>query len=383
MRGTGFRLETIRVRGLDRDAPAANALLPFILPGALRRGLRTLDRFRPDVVLGTGAYAMVPCLWAALRRGVPYVLQVSEPDGLANRMLQRGAAAACVSFPTDVDRFPTRRTVCTGYPVRGMFAPRTPCVPPRRLLVMGGSLGASRLNHVVWEALAPLLRRFDEVVHVTGIRDAPEAFRRARPGYRPIPYTPSVADLMDEADVVVCRAGLGTCAELTAVGLPAVLVPGLFGGAHQEHNAAELVAAGAAVRIGDADLTAGRLLHELAALTSTRLVAMARAATALGRPDAADRIVEVLNETAPFTASRPRGRLRTAVLVTAGALDARPRRSAAVIGDQRGVQELLGKAQALELRPDFAMDPGAEDMRVVEGVASRSSGTGVVATPKG
>src|SRR5215472_18891884 len=114
----GFPLETIHVRGWDRDSRWKNLRLPAILPPAVARGFHIVDRFRPDVALGVGAHAMVPCLLAARRRGVPYVLQVSEPAGLANRMLRSGAAAACVSFPSDAAAFPTRRTVVTGYPIR-------------------------------------------------------------------------------------------------------------------------------------------------------------------------------------------------------------------------------------------------------------------------
>ncbi len=294
----GFPLETIPVRGWDRDAPWTNAGLPYSLPRALRLGQRVLDGFRPDVVLGVGAYAMVPCVWAALRRRVPYVLQVSEPRGLANRMLRGRAAAACVSFPDDVAAFRTRRTLATGYPIRPGFARRAPGAPARRLLVMGGSLGARRLNQAVWGALDRLLRRFEEVVHLTGAQGALESSPLARPGYRPISTTTSVPDLMSQADLVLCRAGLGTCAELTAVGLPAILVPGAFGGAHQEHNAAKLVAAGAAVRVADRELTPERLLRELDELGPGRLRAMAERAAGLGRFDAAARIVDVLEDVA-------------------------------------------------------------------------------------
>lgn len=294
----GFELETVRIRGLDRDAPWKNLLLPGLLPAALRRGLEILDRFRPDVVLGVGGYVMAPCVAAARMRGVPYVLQVSEAGGLANRMFRAGAAAACVTFPGDVQAFPTRRTVLTGYPLRPGFSRRTPQVPPRTLLVMGGSQGARRVNQAVWAALDGLLRRFGRVVHLTGAQGEQEAARLARPGYVSIPFSREMPALLAAADLVVARAGVGTCAELTAVGLPAVLVPGTFGGGHQRRNAAELERAGAAVRIEDAELGAENLLATLDSLDASRLRAMARASASLGRPDAARQIVRVLCEVA-------------------------------------------------------------------------------------
>ena len=294
----GFALETIRIRGLNRDAPLENLALPAVLPAAIGHGLRVIDRFRPDVVLGVGGYVMAPAVAAARIRGVPYVLQVSEAGGLANRLFRGGAAAACVTYPADVETFRTRRTVLTGYPLRSGFARRLPNVPARRLLVVGGSQGALRLNQAVWGALDALLDAYEEVVHVTGRQGEETAAALVRPGYRPIAFTDDMPGLLATADLVVCRAGVGTCAELTAVGLPAVVVPGTFGGGHQEQNAAALVEAGAAVRLGDAELTADTLVDAVRSLTGDDLRAMAEASAALGRPDAAQAIVRLLEEVA-------------------------------------------------------------------------------------
>jgi UDP-N-acetylglucosamine--N-acetylmuramyl-(pentapeptide) pyrophosphoryl-undecaprenol N-acetylglucosamine transferase len=267
-----------------------------VLPAALGHGVRAVARFRPDAVLGVGGYVMAPGVAGARLRGVPYVLQVSEAGGLANRIFRRGAAAACVTFPGDVAAFRTPRTELTGYPLRPGFARRVPAVPPRRLLAMGGSQGARRLNQAVWGALDGLLDRFEEVVHLTGRQGAEESARLARQGYRPIAFSDDMPALLGEVDLVVCRAGVGTCAEMTAVGLPLVVVPGTFGGGHQEHNAAELVRAGAAVRVADAELTPETLLSTLGGLGPDRLREMAAASASLGRPDAAEAIVGVLED---------------------------------------------------------------------------------------
>ena len=294
----GFSLETIRIRGFDRDAPWKNLALPAVLPRGLVGGLRVVDAFRPDVVMGVGGYVMAPAIAAARLRGVPYVLQISEARGLANRMFRAGAAAACVTFPGDLEVFPTRHTVLTGYPLRAGFERRTPAVPPRRLLVMGGSQGARRINQAVWSALDGLLERFEEVIHLTGAQGEEHAAQLVRPCYRPIAHSSDMPELLAEADLVVGRAGVGTCSELTAVGLPAVLIPGTFGGGHQERNARELLRAGAAVRIADADLTPDSLLETLDSLKAARLSAMAEASAGLGRPDAALAIVRVLEQVA-------------------------------------------------------------------------------------
>ncbi|MDQ6919865.1 MAG: UDP-N-acetylglucosamine--N-acetylmuramyl-(pentapeptide) pyrophosphoryl-undecaprenol N-acetylglucosamine transferase [Candidatus Dormibacteraeota bacterium] len=290
----GFPLRTISVRGLNRDALAKNLALPALLPGALREGRRIVAEFRPDVVLGVGGYAMVPSIWAARRRGVPYVLAVFESGGLANRFFRSGAAAACVSFAEDVERFPTARTVLTGYPLRPDFAPGSPQVPTRRLLVVGGSQGAQRINETIWSALDGLLERFEVVVHLTGEQGRVRSADYARSGYQPLAFTPDVATLMAEADLVLCRAGVGTLAEVTAVGLPAIVVPGTFGGAHQLRNAERLVRTGAAVMIADDELASDSLLEAIDGLTEDRLRAMAAASRALGRPGAARDILAVL-----------------------------------------------------------------------------------------
>lgn len=294
----GFELETVRVRGFNRDFALKNLALPFVLPSAMAQGVRVVDRFRPDIVLGVGGYVMAPAVAGARLRGIPYVLQVSEARGLANRMFRSGASAACVTFPDDLEGFPTPRTVLTGYPIRPGFERRVPASPPGRLLVMGGSQGARHVNETVWSVVDALLQRFTEVIHVTGAQGEERAATLARTGYRPITFSTDMPRLYSEADLVVCRAGVGTCAELTAVGLPSLLIPGTFGGGHQERNAAQLVRAGAAVRIADDELTPASLLRTLDQLDAARLEAMAAASAGLGRPEAAQAIVRVLEEVA-------------------------------------------------------------------------------------
>jgi UDP-N-acetylglucosamine--N-acetylmuramyl-(pentapeptide) pyrophosphoryl-undecaprenol N-acetylglucosamine transferase len=295
----GFELETINVRGLDRDAMWKNLALPVIVPAALRAGMRVVDRFRPDVVLGMGGYVMAPAVAAARMRGIPYVLHEKDVrPGLATRFFASGAAAVCTTLPGTEKRIRARRIVQTGVPLRDGFDPRTPAMPPRKLLITGGSQGARRLNHAVWGALDELRARFEEVVHVAGRQGAAGIAEHARSGYRGLAFTDDMSGLMAEADLVVSRAGVGTIAEISAVGLPMVLVPGTFGGGHQEENAEAMVSAGAAVCIKDNELTSPTLVSTLDGLTPERLRAMAKASSAAGRRDAAQRVLAVLHEVA-------------------------------------------------------------------------------------
>jgi UDP-N-acetylglucosamine--N-acetylmuramyl-(pentapeptide) pyrophosphoryl-undecaprenol N-acetylglucosamine transferase len=293
----GFELAVVNVRGLDRDAVWKNVALPAVIPAALRAGLRIVDRFRPDVVLGMGGYVMAPAVAAARIRGIPYVLHEKDVrPGLATRMFAGAAAAVCTTLPGTESRVRARRVVLTGVPLREGFEPRTPAVPPRHLLITGGSQGARNLNNAVWGALDALCERFEEVVHVAGRQGADGVASHRHPRYTGLAFIDDMPSLMSRADLVVSRAGVGTIAEVTAVGLPMVLVPGTFGGGHQEENSAAMVEAGAAVGIGDAKLTPETLVSTIDGLTPDRLRSMATASAASGRRDAAQRVLGVLKE---------------------------------------------------------------------------------------
>jgi UDP-N-acetylglucosamine--N-acetylmuramyl-(pentapeptide) pyrophosphoryl-undecaprenol N-acetylglucosamine transferase len=295
----GFDLATVNIRGLDRDAVWKNVALPVLVPAALRAGLRILDRFRPDVVLGMGGYVMAPAVAAARIRGIPYVLHEKDVrPGLATRIFAGKAAAICTTLPGTEKRLGGRRVELTGVPLRDGFAPRTPEVPPRRLLVTGGSQGARNLNQAVWSALDGLCQRFVEVVHIAGRQGVEGVAQHSHAGYRGMTFTDAMPAEMARADLIVSRAGVGTIAEATAVGLPMILVPGTFGGGHQEENAAAMVEAGAAVRLGDAELSGPSLVAAIAGLDDTRLRAMAKASAGTGRRDAAQRVLAVLHEVA-------------------------------------------------------------------------------------
>jgi len=293
----GFELETVRVRGFDRDALWKNLALPYLIPTAVRAALRIVDRFRPDVVLGMGGYVMAPAVAAARMRRIPYVLHEKDVrPGLATRYFAAGAAAICTTLPGTEQRLKDGQVVLTGVPLREGFAPRTPNVPPRRLLVTGGSQGARRLNEATWSALDALCARFEEVVHVAGQQGAEGIARHARDRYLGLAFADDMPALMTRADLIVGRAGVGTIAEAAAVGLPMVLVPGTFGGGHQEENAEAMVEAGAAVRIADADLTGETLVKTIDSLDPERMRSMAKASAAAGRRDAAQRVLAVLHE---------------------------------------------------------------------------------------
>src|SRR5438552_12471157 len=179
-------------------------------------------------------------------RRIAYVLHEKDVrPGLATRYFAAGAAAICTTLPGTEQRLKDGQVVLTGVPLREGFAQRTPNVPPRRLLVTGGSQGARRLNEATWSALDALCARFEEVVHVAGQQGAEGIARHARNRYSGFTFADDMPSLMGRADLIVSRAGVGTIAEATAVGLPMILVPGTLCGGDRVAHALDIVYCGA------------------------------------------------------------------------------------------------------------------------------------------
>ncbi|MDQ6709620.1 MAG: undecaprenyldiphospho-muramoylpentapeptide beta-N-acetylglucosaminyltransferase [Candidatus Dormibacteraeota bacterium] len=303
-------METIVPPKLDMEQLWRNWSVPFILPRALAQALMIVSRFRPQVVLGTGGYVSAPVIMAAAARRVPIVLQEQNAlPGRTTRLLSRMATVVATAYPQSAGYLRTR-AVITGTPVRREFStPRVAFPPrPRSLLVLGGSQGARRINQAVLAALPELVGRAKlEVWHQTGERDfvlvREAAANLAGPvadHYHPFPFAPDLAARIYEADVVLARAGAGTLSEVSAAGIPMVLVPGPFAGGHQKLNAIPFAEAGAAIIIPDEACDGPRLAQILTAIAddAERYAQMVAAMHALGRPSAADAVARILQEVA-------------------------------------------------------------------------------------
>jgi UDP-N-acetylglucosamine--N-acetylmuramyl-(pentapeptide) pyrophosphoryl-undecaprenol N-acetylglucosamine transferase len=300
----GFAITLLPGRGIARHLTWANVGAVVGLAAAMAQGLWLVLRRRPSVVLAVGGYASVPCAVAAAVLRVPLVLhEQNAVPGLANRLVGRFAKAAAVSFPGT----PLPRAEVTGNPVRDEVRAagdrdlaRAALELPRDRSVVaafGGSLGAGSINRAV-EALAATWARRNDVLlyHVVGRRNA-AALPLPTPWYRVVAYEERMPLLLAAADVVVCRAGGTTVAELAVAGVPSLLVP-LPGapGDHQTANAAALVRAGGAVLVPDDELDAERLATELEPLLAdpSRLDAMRAAARSVAVPDAAERVADLV-----------------------------------------------------------------------------------------
>ncbi len=274
---------------------------------------RIIREFAPDVIFSIGGYASAPTVLAGWLQRIPCVLL--EPNaipGLTNRFLSRFAARVCLGFETASRFFPLHKVVHTGNPVRHALQPTLQPAPtdkPLTILVFGGSAGAHRLNHIVPQALALLHKRRSgrkssspaqtiQIIHQTGQAEyAAVTASYAAVGImaRVVPFIDAMQEVYAEADLVICRAGAMTTAELTLLGKPAILIPYPYAADdHQRANAEALVQAGAAVMLLDNTLSPELLERTIARLVqqSGTLGAMARAAAALGRPDATAAVVQ-------------------------------------------------------------------------------------------
>ena len=286
------------VRGLSR------------LPHALWQSVRILRKFDPDVVVGVGGYSSGPVVLAARMLGIPTAVQEQNAlPGITNRILGKLVDAVFIAFPEALARFPARKTHLLGNPIRRAFLDNylhSKAQAERlSLFVTGGSQGAHALNLRVAEALeilAPSIGTRLRVQHQTGVKDQPEIaarydkLRAQGLEAEAVAFIDDMPRAYGGADLLICRAGATTIAELTVCKKPALLVPFPFAADdHQTINAHSLVDAGAALLLPEKELTGEKLAEEIRALEAdrSRLGRMSRASGNLGRPEAAREIADV------------------------------------------------------------------------------------------
>ena len=302
----GIEIEWISVRGLRRKGLMAQLVAPLQIGWALLQSLGVILRRRPAAVLGMGGFVSGPGGVAAwLARRPLLIHEQNAAAGLTNRLLARLARVVLQAFPGSFNTSVDAETV--GNPVRediaGIAAPATRYAGregPLRLLVLGGSQGALALNRTVPAALAEIGADLRPVVrHQCGERtlaEARKAYEEHGVDVELVPFIEDMAAAYAWADLVVCRAGALTIAELCAAGLPALFVP--YPAAvddHQTANAQPMAEAGAAVIIPESELTPASLAGLLREWLQSRngLLAKAEKARALARPDSLSRITEL------------------------------------------------------------------------------------------
>jgi UDP-N-acetylglucosamine--N-acetylmuramyl-(pentapeptide) pyrophosphoryl-undecaprenol N-acetylglucosamine transferase len=300
----GFNLRLVDVGPLKNVSLMTRLSSAFALPRSIFACIRMIREFRPNTVFGVGGYASGPGMAAALLLKVPTMaFEPNAMPGLANRLIGRRVQAAAVNFPAAAIYF--QNAEVTGIPVRPEFFKLPPTTGPHpHLLIFGGSQGARLFNTTVPSIVPSLLDAVPglTILHQSGARhaDATDAAYRAS---NADPHRWQVSAFLNDmparfAHANLARSGASTVAELAAAGKPSLLVP--FAAAaddHQKRNAEEMVTAGAAVMLEEADLhTPGKLLDSLVELLTShdRLAAMSAAALTQAHADAAQRIADRL-----------------------------------------------------------------------------------------
>ncbi|MEB3982343.1 undecaprenyldiphospho-muramoylpentapeptide beta-N-acetylglucosaminyltransferase [Mycobacterium sp. 663a-19] len=323
----GYHLELITPVPLPRKPTGDLARLPTRVWRAVRETRAVLDVVDADVVVGFGGYVALPAYLAArgvpgLRRRIPVVIhEANARAGLANRVGVRGADRVLSAVPDSG----LRRAEVVGVPVRAAITALDRAAlraearnhfgfadDARVLLVFGGSQGAVSLNRAVSGAAAELAAAGVSVLHAHGPKNTLE-LRTPEPGdprYVAVPYLDRMDLAYSAADLVICRSGAMTVAEVSAVGLPAIYVPLPIGNGEQRLNALPVVDAGGGLVVADADLTPGLVAREVTGLLTDppRLAAMTAAAARVGHPDAALRVARAALDVARQARRAPGGR---------------------------------------------------------------------------
>ena len=317
----GIPFATVDLQGVKRSLSPENLLRAARAIKGVGKAMGIVRKFQPDVVVGTGGYVCGPVLMAASLLGIPSLIQEQNViPGITNKILSKFVNKIATGYQEANGAFPAKKVVFTGNPIRQeVMAQRQEAdyeafaLHPgtTTILVSGGSRGARTINRAMVEVLKHYAGRRDvQILHATGKGEYEDIINRISAAGLDLqqadnikvkPYLYNMPQAMAIADLAIFRAGATGLAELTAKGIPAILVPYPYAAEnHQEHIARAVEKAGAARVILNKDLTAQGLIQAIDELIGKpeKLQAMAKASAKLGRPEAADTISELIIELA-------------------------------------------------------------------------------------
>jgi UDP-N-acetylglucosamine--N-acetylmuramyl-(pentapeptide) pyrophosphoryl-undecaprenol N-acetylglucosamine transferase len=307
----GFRLRTIPSRGLKRVGFWKKIQGLLLLPYSFLAALRVLRSEKPDFVLGVGGYSSGPLVLTAVFLRIPTAIQEQNAAaGVTNRILGRFVRAVFLAFEQAAKDFPARKVHVVGNPVRRKlfdnYLRSSSPHPGFNILVFGGSQGARSINMRMREALAFLedLKGELHFVHQTGKNDLSEikaAYAERRFSAEVLPFIDDMSAVYARSELIICRAGAVTLAELTVCKKPSILIPFPYAADdHQTKNAKAMEEAGAAVVFLESELTGERLAAEIRSLLGDtgRRGKMERSAGLMGRPEAAKELIDMCSRLA-------------------------------------------------------------------------------------
>lgn len=312
----GISFEAVEITGFKRKLSLDNLKTVMRFLKGVRRSKQLLREFKPDVVVGTGGYVCGPVVYAAAKLGIPTLIhEQNAVSGLTNQFLTRYASCVAVSFKDSLPQFKrSKHAVYTGNPCathvvtasrdKGFASLGLP-TGSRVVLMVGGSRGAKAINDAMVDMM-PLLDQLRNIhfVFVTGesyyeqtmsrMKQAGSSLPRA---LQVLPYLHNMPEVLAASELVVGRSGASSLAELTALGIPSILIPSPnVTNNHQEANARSLVEAGAAEMILEKEATGNKLFERIKAIMSSskQLSEMKRASLKLGMPESASLITNEL-----------------------------------------------------------------------------------------
>ncbi|MBF0600752.1 undecaprenyldiphospho-muramoylpentapeptide beta-N-acetylglucosaminyltransferase [Limosilactobacillus oris] len=310
----GIKLETMKMQGFKRSLSLENLKTVYLFLNSVHRAKKIIRDFKPDVVLGTGGYVSGAVLYAAAKHHVPTVIhEQNSVVGITNKFLSRYVDQIAIAFEAARGQFPADKVTMVGNPRAQQVAAQVDSdfswstyglkddVPT--LMIFGGSQGAPKINQTVVDAIPEFNHRQYQVIFATGQKRYDHIKQELADveigdNVKVVPYIKDMPAKMPKVAALVSRAGATTIAEVTALGVPTILIPSPYVTAnHQVKNAQALVRKNAAVMITEDHLDARTLLVQADKIMENNELRgeMANAAKQLGKPDAADHLIKVLH----------------------------------------------------------------------------------------
>ncbi|MGE8204174.1 undecaprenyldiphospho-muramoylpentapeptide beta-N-acetylglucosaminyltransferase [Heyndrickxia sp. NPDC080065] len=306
----------INITGIKRSLSFENIKTLFRFVKGVQDCKRILKSFKPDVVIGTGGYVCGPVVYAAAKQKIPTVIhEQNSIPGLTNKFLSRYVNKVAICFESAKEFFPEDKVVLTGNPrATEVIGDKNPTIIQSyglsenkpTVLIFGGSRGARPINEAVVKSLAQFAAKPYQIIYVTGDVHYQEVEKEVSLIGKPenivvVPFIHNMPDVLRSVDLVVARAGATTLAELTALGIPSILIPSPYvTNNHQEKNASTLTENGAASMLLEKNLSSPQLLKSIddIILNQEQINKMKEAASNLGIPDASKRLFNVMQELA-------------------------------------------------------------------------------------
>ncbi|ALC91077.1 UDP-diphospho-muramoylpentapeptide beta-N-acetylglucosaminyltransferase [Bacillus sp. FJAT-18017] len=305
---------SIHITGFKRKLSFENIKTVLRFLTGVQKSKTILKEFKPDIVIGTGGYVCGPVVYAASKLKIPTVIhEQNSIPGLTNKFLSRYVNKIAICFEEAASFFPKEKVVFTGNPrasevlgrdgIKGRLSTGLKLGMPA-VLIFGGSRGARPINEAVVQSLGEFASKPYQVLYVTGDVHYEDVRKEAELLGSPDnviikPFIHNMPDVLAGIDLVVSRAGATTLAELTSLGIPAILIPSPYvTNNHQEKNALSLSDKGAAVLLAEKELSGKKLVSTIDSITlnKEKLTAMAKEARKLGVQDAAERLYKVMRE---------------------------------------------------------------------------------------